>query len=70
MKSSHSHCKKRVVIHIAKKCIKFYCTAESFTTQQRVLLAESFIAQQEALLHSRKVSHVAEIGEKFLLWQK
>ena len=43
---------------------------KNLDTQQRVLLAESFIAQQEALLHSRKVRHVAEIGEKFLLWQK
>ena len=32
--------------------------------------AESFTAQQEVLLHSKKVSPVAEIGEKFLLRQK
>ena len=37
---------------------KLYCTAGSF------------IAQQKVLLHSKKVSPTAEIGEKFLLQQK
>ena len=37
---------------------KLYCTAGSF------------IAQQEVLLHSKKVSPAAETGEKFLLQQK
>ena len=46
--------KLRIVIYIAEKCIKFYCTAKSF------------IAQQKVLLHNRKVSPVAETREK--LW--
>ena len=33
-------------------------------------IAESFIAQQQVLLHSKKVSPTSETGEKFLLWQK
>ena len=48
--------KWRMVIYVAEKCIKFYCIAESFTAQQKVLL------------HNRKVSLVAETREK--LWQK
>ena len=42
---------------------QLYCTVKGFMT-------ESFTAQQEALLHSRKVSLAAETGEKFLLRQK
>ena len=62
---------------------QFYCTAkgftaESFTAQQTTSMHSrklycttgSFIAQQKVLLHSRKVSHAAETGEKFLLRQK
>ena len=64
---------------------KFYYTTESFTTRQNVLshnhkallhsrkfycAIEDFIVQQKILPHSRKVSTMAEIGEKFLLWQE
>ena len=58
---------------------QLYCTAEgfmakSFTAQQTTSMhnkklyctAGSFIAQQKVLLHSKKVSPVAETGEKFL----
>ena len=36
MKSSHSHCRKVQKALLRNK--KFYCTEESFTTQQKVLL--------------------------------
>ena len=62
---------------------QLYCTAEgftkeSFTTQQTTSMhsrklyctAGSFIAQQNVLLHSRKVSPAVKTGEKFLLQQK
>ena len=64
---------------------QLYRITESFTTRQKVLLhshkallhsrkfycaIEDFIAQQRVLPHCRKVSIVAEIGEKFLLWQE
>ena len=62
---------------------QLYCTAEgftaeSFTAQQTTSMhsrklyctAGSFIAQHKVLLHSRKVSHATETGEKFLLRQK
>ena len=62
---------------------QLYCTvegftAESFTAQQTTSMHSRkiyctkriFIAQQKVLLHSRKVSHAAETGEKFLLRQK
>ena len=42
-----------------------YCTAEGF-----YCIADGFIAQQEVLLHNRKVSLAAETGEKFFLRQK
>ena len=62
MKSSHSCCRK---VHKAllnsRRC---YCTVELY------YVAENFTAQQKALLHSRKVSPMAEIGENFPLWQK
>ena len=70
--------KWRVVIHVAGKCRKLYCIAKGFTAQQKAIscsrklycVAEGFIAQKKILLHSKKVGLVAEIGEKFLLWQK
>ena len=62
---------------------QLYCTAEgitveNFTAQQTTSMhsrklyctAGSFIAQHKVLLHSRKVSHATETGEKFLLRQK
>ena len=66
MKSSHSCCRK---VHKAllnsRRC---YCTAESFTAQQKVLLrsrkhyctAEGFAAQKNILLHSRRFHCTAE----------
>ena len=73
--------KWKVVIHIAEKCKKLYCTAEGVTTQQsfivqqKVLLhsrkfyctTESFISQQNILLHNRKFYRIAE---KSVMWQK
>ena len=54
------------------------CTTEGFNVQLKTLLhrrklyyiADSFIAQQEVLPRSRKVSPMAETGEKFILRQK
>ena len=70
--------KWRVVIHVAGKCRKLYCIAKGFIAQQKAIscsrklycVAEGFIAQKKILQHSKKVGLVAEIGEKFLLWQK
>ena len=73
MKNSHSHYKK------------LYCTAKDFNVRQTALMhsrqlyctaegfyciVDNFIAQQEVLPHSRKVSLAVETGEKFILWQK
>ena len=70
--------KWRVVIHVAGKCRKLYCTTKGFTAQQKTIscirklycVAEGFIAQQKVLLHSKKVGPVAKIGKKFILRQK